>query len=626
MRSWTKLGLLSATAAVCGAPAVARANGDQALGQSMVIHAAGGGVIYAGAGFAARPDGPPVGERTLDIIDIPDGSVPVRALLYWVHLGGEDGSVLFNDTAVTGTLIGRSANTCWPAQYDAGNFSYRADVTDLVRFDTDVAGDPNNDDGENTLSGLTSEADSTIDAQGAELVFVYGDPTPGLEETFRLIVNDGAFTQNIDTSGGFTGSLTFELPITTMVPQNFVDARFTIIGGDGQSEPFTNINVLLNRSEGRPQFQRQDLSNERDFFNGDLGPYWDDETFDVNDLLVGGETSVTWGMNTCRGALVGAFSECGLLQASDPGDGDCIIYPATFLALTFPDVDQDTVEDSEDNCVLDDNPDQTDTDDDGLGDICDDDDDNDGSPDVEEEEEGTDPLDPDSDGDGILDGPDNCPLTNDPDQTDTDGDGLGNVCDDDDDDDGSPDDEEDVEGTDPLDPDSDDDGILDGPDNCPLNDDPDQTDTDGDGQGDVCDDDDDDDGIPDDEDPCPLDPLNRCASGSGGAGGSGSGQGGSGQGGSGQGGSGQGGSGSAQGGASGSGTLTGSGTSTSTESGTSTMSGTATETGAGGSGNDLDGILASGGACSMAPSTGSNGLWCVAFGAVAIALVRRRRS
>ncbi len=36
---------------------------------------------------------------------------------------------------------------------------------------------------------------------------------------------------------------------------------------------------------------------------------------------------------------------------------------------------------------------------------------------------------PDADGDGVFDGGDNCPLVSNPDQADTDGDGLGDLCD-----------------------------------------------------------------------------------------------------------------------------------------------------------------------------------------------------
>ena len=53
------------------------------------------------------------------------------------------------------------------------------------------------------------------------------------------------------------------------------------------------------------------------------------------------------------------------------------------------------------------------------------------------------------------------------------------------------------------DEDDDDDGIPDTADNCPLVSNPDQADTDGDGLGDACDPDDDNDGIPDNEDNCP---------------------------------------------------------------------------------------------------------------------------
>jgi len=168
------------------------------------------------------------------------------------------------------------------------------------------------------------------------------------------------------------------------------------------------------------------------------------------------------------------------------------------IQLDDDDDDNDGILDDVDNCPLTANTNQLDTDNDGMGDVCDEDDDN----------------------DGILDADDNCPLTSNPDQADTDYDGIGDVCEilNDDDADGildiddncptianpnQEDSDEDGIG-DVCDDDGDNDGIPNTIDNCPEINNPDQLDTDNDGIGDVCDRDDDQDGILDDDDNCPL--------------------------------------------------------------------------------------------------------------------------
>ncbi|MEM6377800.1 MAG: thrombospondin type 3 repeat-containing protein, partial [Bacteroidota bacterium] len=128
------------------------------------------------------------------------------------------------------------------------------------------------------------------------------------------------------------------------------------------------------------------------------------------------------------------------------------------------DTDLDGVPDDLDNCVLAANPDQSDLDNDGLGDACDD----------------------DIDGDGIANEQDNCPFFANPSQSDSNGNGIGDECE--------------------PDADGDGDGIPNSEDNCPLTSNPDQSDIDQDGIGDICDNDIDGDGIKNELDNCPSVP------------------------------------------------------------------------------------------------------------------------
>ncbi len=88
-----------------------------------------------------------------------------------------------------------------------------------------------------------------------------------------------------------------------------------------------------------------------------------------------------------------------------------IDYNCDGVIEEFPDSDNDGVCDNFDNCPFNYNPDQMDSDYNGIGDVCD----------IPEGE--------DSDGDDIPDATDNCITVPNPDQSDTDCDGVGDVCD-----------------------------------------------------------------------------------------------------------------------------------------------------------------------------------------------------
>jgi hypothetical protein len=141
------------------------------------------------------------------------------------------------------------------------------------------------------------------------------------------------------------------------------------------------------------------------------------------------------------------------------------------------DDDNDGAKDNADNCPIVANSDQLNTDGDTEGNVCDTDDDNDGLSDTEEGALGTDRLLADTDSDGANDNADNCPIFANSDQLNSDGDTEGNVCDADDDNDGD----------------------NDNADNCPIVANSDQLNTDGDTEGNVCDADDDNDGLTDTE-------------------------------------------------------------------------------------------------------------------------------
>ena len=224
--------------------------------------------------------------NTIRLRGVPPGAVAVRAFLYWGTLqaaANPTQTVIFNGTAVTGTLVGAAGPTCWgPGVFAA----YRASVIALIgggiNGDYVITGMPTSlFDGRDPWAGPAPLPLS----EGASLVVVYSHSSvpPGAQ----VFINNGAafFFNLININNPLGGVLN---PYTRL--------KHTRIGGDGQVgfSTSSSLPVTTERTFIGPPFFTQ-IKGPGSPFNGDsdwngddgapLNQLWDTHTDSFGQIL-----------------------------------------------------------------------------------------------------------------------------------------------------------------------------------------------------------------------------------------------------------------------------------------------------------------------------------------------------
>ena len=219
--------------------------------------------------------------------------------------------------------------------------------------------------------------------------------------SFR-INDDDAIRFDVTVSSSSTGSLT-ELKFYEQSPTNFLH----LSGNSGRNDYAREFGVRILK-DGNEIFRQTDLSTSQ---NG-----WRLERFDFsnnNNFSFSGTATFSFeilGYNPVDNNGGGSFFDIDEIMISGSCDP---------CGSQGGDSDGDGICDFQDNCDFNPNPDQADSDGDGIGNACDST--PNGNPCANQGG--------DSDGDGVCDFQDNCDFNANPDQADNDGDGIGNVCD-----------------------------------------------------------------------------------------------------------------------------------------------------------------------------------------------------
>ena len=278
----------------------------------------------------------------------------------------------------------------------------------------DPGGLPSDEDGD----GVCREIDNCAET---------ANPDQADDDPTGFTCGDRAACQAATGCGSFTiGESTYLTCGSVQLNATYDDAVATCVGLGGHLAVVDSEaeNSALPRHGGRwlalTDRQAEGTYVWSDGTPFDYAPWADGEPVEDDALNCVRHTNGPWFVDDCnrrvgyfcevedRDGIGDACDNCPLVSNRDQGDGD-----------------GDGTGDVCDNCPAVANADQSDIDGDGVGDLCDDDSDGDGYSNADELLCGGDPFDadslpPDPDGDFLCDDRDNCPLDNNADQADTD--------------------------------------------------------------------------------------------------------------------------------------------------------------------------------------------------------------